>query len=177
MPFHSDKQRKAVMAKLNRGNPNSDVNPTIVKSNPGISERFKSFRERLAKAKQKRIEADTVEETKKLRVAEKRLESQLKVETKRAKQREKTSAAELKLEAVKQRERETKEKLEKFTVTGKLKGRIKLGAQKFAKSRAERKEFLATPLGQQRIKEAKERRASFFKKVKKGAKAFGKVKL
>ena len=31
-PFKSDKQRKAVMAKLNQGYVRSDVNPTVVKS-------------------------------------------------------------------------------------------------------------------------------------------------
>lgn len=174
MPFHTDKQRKAVMAKLS-GNPKSDINPTIV--GPGISARFKAFREKLAKAKQKRTEAATVEETRKLRIAEERLESQLKVETKKAAQAEKLAQAELRLEAVKQQERATREKLEKFTIKGKIKGRIKLGAKKFIEARAARKAFLKTPLGKQRIKEAKERRKKFFKAIRKGGKKFGEAKL
>ena len=57
MVFTSDKQRKAVMAKLNRGNPNSDVTPTIIGKVKVLAQRFREARE-------KRVDATTKEETK-----------------------------------------------------------------------------------------------------------------
>jgi len=166
------------MAKL-RGNPNSDVNPTIIKSgNPdGIGQKFRELRKRFVKAREQRIESDTIEETKKLKETEKKLERRLRIESKRSVQRQKLAEAELRLETVKQKERETKAKLEKFTATGKVKGALVLGVKRFREDIRKRKEFLKTPEGQKRIKEAKQRRKKFFQRIKKGVKAFEKVKL
>lgn len=160
-------------------NVKSDVNPMLMKGNPNgsIGARFTRFRERLAKAKEERLEAKTTKETKKLKEIEERLESRLKVETKRAEQRERLSEAELKLQKIEEREAETKAKLRGFTVAGKIEKRLKIGAEKFAESRRRRKEFLATPEGQMQIKAAKERRKKFFAGIKKAGKKFSKAKL
>ncbi|MAH51501.1 hypothetical protein CMI37_37140 [Candidatus Pacearchaeota archaeon] len=61
MPFHTDKQRKAVMAKLNQGSVRSNVNPEIVKvKKPNGQRRLSKKRFLLNKLKRNRIEFDNL---------------------------------------------------------------------------------------------------------------------
>ncbi len=162
MPFHSDKQRKAVMAKL-RGNPNSDVNPTIIGKIKVLSQRFREARE-------ERIQAKTASETAKLKVLEMQLSKRLKVESKRQKELEVLREKTERLESIREQEKKTRQALESFTVRGKIKARLKSGVKLIQEDIAKRRAFLKTPEGQRQVKAARERRQKFFKKL-------GKIKL
>ena len=163
MPFHTDRQRKAVMAKLNRGNPNSDVQPTIVGKIKVLAQRFRETREA-------RIEATTKQETQKLKTLEMQLSKRLKIEEKRQKGLEVLREKTEKLEAIKVQEAKTRQALESFTVRGKIKSRLKSGVKLIQEDIAKRRAFLKTPEGQRQVKAARERRQKFFKKL-------GKIKL
>ena len=157
MVFATDRQRKAVMAKLNRGNPNSDVNPTIIGKVKILAQRFREARE-------KRVDASTAQETKKLKVLEMQLSKRLKVEQKRQKELEALRVKTEKLDAIRNQEAKTRQALESFTVKGKIKSRLKSGVRLIKEDISKRRAFLKTPEGQQQVKAARERRQKFFKK-------------
>ncbi len=162
MVFVTDRQRKAVMAKL-RGNPNSDVQPTILGKIKVLAQRFRETREA-------RIEATTKQETQKLKTLETQLSKRIKIEEKRQKELEILRVKTERLEAIRTQGAKTRQALESFTVRGKIKSRLKLGVKLIQKDIAKRREFLKTPEGQRQVKVARERRVKFFKKL-------GKIKL
>lgn len=150
------------MAKL-RGNPNSDVTPTIIGKIKVLSQKFREAREA-------RLEATTKQEDKNLRILEKQLSKRIKIEQKRQKGLEVLRGKTEKLEAIRQQEAKTRQALESFTVKGKIKARLKSGVKLIQQDIAKRRAFLKTPEGQMQVKVARERRQKFFKKL-------GKIKL
>jgi len=100
MVFNSDKQRKAVMAKL-KGTTRSDVNPTIVKGNPdGIKERLrKRFRptaQELAEQRGTRLQKEAQQlSLQRQRTRQLELEARLETERESVRKREQTARATL----------------------------------------------------------------------------------
>tara|TARA_Y100000310_G_scaffold39183_1_gene36763 strand:- start:5035 stop:5484 length:450 start_codon:yes stop_codon:yes gene_type:complete len=94
MPFHTDKQRKAVMAKLSRGKSRSDTSPTVIGR---LRKRFRPTPKELRKQRGLRIKKEA-EELRKQRLRTQQLELEAKVEAEREslKAREERARARLK---------------------------------------------------------------------------------